>query len=102
MSVHEMNAPPANKNAGKPAVGSGKPGPGRPKGRRNKLTLALKDMILQSLANVGGAKYLEEQAHKQPAAYMALIGRVLPLQVKDGGTEPQVPAPVQHVHEHVG
>ena len=71
---------------------------GRKKGTPNKLTGTLKDMILQSLANVGGAEYLEQQAKKNPTAYISLIGRVLPLQVKDGGDEPQMPATV--IHEH--
>ncbi len=73
-------------------------GRGRRKGKPNKVTQSLKEMILQSLSNVGGAAYLEAQATKQPAAYMALIGRVLPLQVKDGGEEPHVPWPVMHQH----
>ena len=74
-------------------------GRGRRKGRPNKVTQSLKEMILQSLSDVGGAAYLTAQATKQPAAYLALIGRVLPLQVKDGGDEPQVPKPV--IHQHV-
>ena len=74
---------------------------GRPRGTKNKATAALKDMILQALSNAGGTRYLEQQAKKNPNAFMQLVGRVLPLQVKDGGAEPQVPAPVNHVHEHV-
>jgi hypothetical protein len=30
---------------------------------------------------------------------MALVGRVLPLQVKDGGAEPTVPTVVNHHYE---
>ena len=74
-------------------------GKGRKAGVPNKVTGALKDMILQALSNVGGAAYLEGQARKNPNAFLALVGRVLPLQVKDGGADPQVPAPV--IHEHV-
>lgn len=72
---------------------------GRKKGTPNKITVALKDMILQSLADAGGAQYLLAQAKKNPNAYLALVGRVLPLQVKDGGAEPMVPRPV--IHEHL-
>lgn len=72
---------------------------GRPPGAENKVNKALKDMILQALANVGGEKYLATQATKNPNAFMALVGRVLPLQVKDGGAEPMVPKPI--VHEHL-
>src|SRR3990167_5911887 len=75
-----------------------KRGGGR-KGKPNKVTATLKDMILQSLSNVGGAAYLERQAEKQPAAYMALIGRVLPLQVKQDGDDPRGPAAA--IHQHV-
>ena len=74
-------------------------GKGRPKGVPNKVNGLLKDLILQSLANVGGAAYLEKQARKNPNAYLALIGRVLPLQVKQDGADPTVPRPV--VHQHV-
>lgn len=64
---------------------------GRQKGTPNKVNGALKDMILQALANAGGEVYLQEQAGKNPTAFMSLVGRVLPLQVKEGGDEPQVP-----------
>ena len=71
-------------------------GRGRPKGVPNKVNGTLKDMILQALANVGGAEYLQEQAAKNPTAFLTLVGRVLPLQVKDGGAEPVVPTVVNH------
>jgi len=78
---------------------AGNRGKGRPKGVPNKVPQALKDMILQALANVGGVAYLEQQATNNPTAYMALVGRVLPLQVKDGGAEPTVPTVVNHHYE---
>ena len=71
-------------------------GPGRPKGSQNKMTMALKDMILKSLAMVGGEQYLAERAGDNPAAYLSLVGRVLPLQVKASDQEPTVPKPVYH------
>lgn len=73
---------------------------GRVKGVPNAVPKALKDMILQALANVGGEVYLATQAAKNPTAFMALVGRVLPMQLKESGTEPMVPKPVTHVHEH--
>lgn len=75
---------------------------GRPKGGLNKLTRTLKDMILTSLSMAGGEHYLLEQAMKQPGAYLSLIGRVLPLQVREGGDEPRMPAVVHHRHEQPG
>lgn len=60
---------------------------GRKKGVPNKLTGAVKDMILQALDTAGGVKYLVEQADKNPVAFMGLVGKVLPLQLTgaDGG-----------------
>lgn len=61
---------------------------GRPKGVPNKFTGELKDMILQALSGAGGTEYLQKQATDNPAAFMTLVGKVLPLQVtgKDGGS----------------
>lgn len=74
--------------------------PRRPKGVPNKNTAALKDMILQALADSGGVEYLKTQAEKQPTAFLTLVGRVLPLQVKEGGDEPRVPpTTVNHIYE---
>lgn len=54
---------------------------GRKKGTPNKVTTELKEMILQALQNKGGVKYLEQQADKSPTAFLALVGKILPLQV---------------------
>ena len=51
-------------------------------------------MILGALADAGGRAYLVEQAQKNPTAFLALVGRVLPMQVKDSGTEPGVPVTI--------
>ena len=61
---------------------------GRKKGTPNKFTGELKDMILQALSNAGGTEYLQKQATSSPTAFLALVGKVLPLQVtgKDGGS----------------
>ena len=80
-------------------MAKGKKTGGRKAKTPNKVTAALKDMILQALANVGGETYLAEQATKNPNAFLALIGRVLPLQVKQDGDDPRVPAAV--IHQHV-
>ncbi len=54
---------------------------GRVKGSTNKVTKALKDMILGALDGAGGQAYLTRQAEENPQAFMTLIGKVLPLQV---------------------
>lgn len=53
-------------------------GNGRPKGATNRNTRALKDMILGALDEAGGVEYLLAQSEKNPAAFMTLIGKVLP------------------------
>jgi hypothetical protein len=63
-------------------AGSFKKGEKRPnQGKRgpNKLNTELKDMILGALSGAGGQKYLERQAQDNPAAFMTLVGKVLPL-----------------------
>jgi hypothetical protein len=56
---------------------------GSRKGVPNKSTGAIKDMILTALSNAGGAEYLERRANdpKTAAAFLGLVGKVLPLQV---------------------
>jgi len=66
-------------------------GPTRPKtggrkaGTPNKVTALLKEEILSALANVGGAQYLEEVARSHPPAFLALIGKVLPMTIQGPG-----------------
>jgi hypothetical protein len=54
---------------------------GRKKGTPNKFTGELKDLILGALDQAGGMEYLARQAEEKPAAFLALVGKVLPLQV---------------------
>ena len=52
----------------------------------NKLNANLREMILNALSTAGGEQYLARQAEASPAAFMALLGRILPLQMAgDGG-----------------
>ena len=63
---------------------------GRPKGTPNKATKELKEMILGALDAAGGQKYLQERA-KDPrtqAAFLTLIGKVLPMQMTGEGGGP--------------
>jgi hypothetical protein len=55
---------------------------GRQKGTPNKTTAELKDMVLKALENKGGVAYLERCAEDSPNAFLSLLGKVLPLQVK--------------------
>ena len=63
---------------------------GRAKGTPNKTTAALKDMILQALDQKGGAAYLVRQADENPAAFMTLLGKVLPMQVVGDPDQPLI------------
>lgn len=62
----------------------GNAGKGRIKGSQNKLTKALKDMILAALDRAGGEDYLVKQAEANPTAFLTLVGKVLPLQLAGG------------------
>ena len=57
-------------------------GKGRRKGSVNKIPKAVKEMILNALDQAGGEAYLLEQAHKNPVAFLTLLGKLLPLDFK--------------------
>ena len=63
---------------------------GRPKGTPNRITRSLREMIEQALTQAGGAQYLEAQAQENPAAFMALLGKILPLQVTGDAERPLI------------
>jgi hypothetical protein len=65
-----------------------KTGGGSRKGRPNKMNSDLKAMILGALDDAGGQQYLAEQARANPAAFMTLLGKVLPHQVGGVPGEP--------------
>lgn len=52
---------------------------GRQKGSKNKFTFDLKNMILNALDDAGGKQYLINQSRSNATAFMALVGKVLPL-----------------------
>ncbi len=55
---------------------------GRRKGTPNKIPGQLRDMILAAVDKAGGIDYLVKQAEKNPTVFLALVSKVLPLQVK--------------------
>ncbi len=85
----------ANRNPKPPNAGKG-----RPKGVPNKTTAFLKDAILRA-AEAAGAQYgpdgmvsyLQAQAERNPGPFMALLGKVLPMQI---GMDPDNPVKVVH------
>jgi hypothetical protein len=69
------------------------PGPGRPKGVPNKTTALLKDAILKAAEQAhpeGMVGYLQTQAIENPGPFMALLGKVLPMQVTGEGGGPVI------------
>ena len=56
---------------------------GRPKGAVNKITAVLKDAIMLAAEQAGGegglVGYLTAQAKDNPAAFLTLLGKLLPL-----------------------
>lgn len=71
-------------------MGGARPGSGRKPGVPNKITGEVKSMVLQALSIAGGADYLARQAEETPAAFMGLLGKVIPLQVTGDGGGPVV------------
>jgi hypothetical protein len=65
---------------------------GRRKGSVNKTTGVLKDAILQAAQRAGGKEglegYLALQAGLNPGPFMALLGKVLPLQLSGDDEHP--------------
>ena len=70
-----------------PKIGEGLAGPGRPKGALNKTSALLKDAILIAAQEAGGGGkdgmvlYLKKQAVDTPGPFLALLGKVLPMQI---------------------
>ena len=74
-------------------------GKGRPKGAVNKTTALLKDAILRAAEAAGGkggtVAYLTDQAKDNPAAFLTLLGKVLPLQINGGEDEHGLPKAIE-------
>lgn len=66
------------------AGASRRPPGGSRKGCPNKITKALREMVLAALDQAGGEAYLVEQARKNPTAFLALLGKVLPTSLSVG------------------
>jgi hypothetical protein len=58
--------------------GGPRPGAGRPPGSQNKISLSLKQMILDALDEAGGVNYLKQLAIENSSAFASLVGKVLP------------------------
>ncbi len=76
----------------KKSIGKGgaRPGAGRPKGSLDKGNAMIRELIVKALDNLGGTKYLEQTAKSHPAAFLSLLGKVMPVQLEGGDK------PIQH------
>lgn len=61
----------------------GTPGnPGRKAGSKNKITREIKEMVEGALHELGGVKWLTQAARAEPAAFLGLIGKLIPKDIK--------------------
>ena len=83
-------------------ITGGKPGPGRPKGSRNKVTAAAKDAIAEAAEKLGGTNRIVSWAREDPlnerAFWATIYPKLLPLQVAG---DPDNPLRVVHKIERV-
>lgn len=75
----------SEKQTKKSGKGGARPGAGRPKGSIDKGNAMIREMIVEALDGVGGVTYLENAARSHPAAFLSLIGKVMPVQLTGEG-----------------
>lgn len=77
----------SEKQTKKSGRGGAREGAGRPKGSLDKGNALIREMIAQALDEVGGVQYLADKARSHPPAFLALVGKVMPVQI-EGGDNP--------------
>lgn len=55
---------------------------GREKGSKNKVTASVKEMLMAALEGAGNVEYFKTQAKENPQAFMQLVGKLIPAEVK--------------------
>jgi hypothetical protein len=68
---------------------------GRPKGAKNKLPQKLKEALMRAFERAGGETYLHQVALDDPKTFCALLGKILPAELKLEGAGPQG----EHLHK---
>ena len=71
----------AERDEGGRFISSGNPA-GRPRGAENKISREVREMLRQALEEEGGVEYLRWAARKKPAAFLSLLGRLLPAEIR--------------------
>jgi hypothetical protein len=79
-------------------------GAGRPKGSLNRDGADIRAMVIGALDKVGGLDYLAARAIDSPAAFLTLVGKVLPLQLQGDPDHPvqfviRGPSPVESAND---
>ena len=64
------------------AKGGKREGAGRPAGAVNKLNAELKTIITNAFEELGGASYLVEVGRNNPVAFLNLLGKIVPKDIK--------------------
>lgn len=64
------------------ATVDGKKTGGRKKGTPNKVTKEVKSAMLAAFDKVGGVDYLVRQAEDNPQAFLTLLGKIIPSEMK--------------------
>ncbi len=81
-----LTASRSSENLARPGKGNRVPGSGRKPGVPNKFTRDIKEALIQAANAAGGAEalvgYLKQQAAENPRAFLALLGKVIPLQIE--------------------
>lgn len=68
-----------------------KPGPGRPKGSKNKITLSMKEAFIAAYESIGGEDALAEWAKQNQTEFYKICARMIPANVEGS---------IQHEHTH--
>jgi len=68
--------------------GGRREGAGRPKGSLDKGNALIRVMVADALNKAGGVDYLVRQSKEKPVAFLALVGKVLPVQIAGDPTAP--------------
>jgi hypothetical protein len=61
--------------------GGARTGAGRPKGSLDKGNATIRQLIVDALDGLGGVEYLKTTALSHPAAFLSLVGKVMPIEV---------------------
>ena len=69
-----------------PSVNLTNAGKGRPKGVLNKTTASVKAAIEEAFDKAGGVEYLVKVANKDPRAFLSLLARLIPTDIKVEGS----------------